>query len=161
MLGLPTTTELRFGDPTDSFYFRSWGFVGYAQDDWRATPSFTMQYGIRYEAFTPPTELYGHISDLLVNSNLGQTSVVVPGAANPYGPGLPGSLVRGSYDNWGPRVGIAWRPPLGKFATKHATVIRADYSIFYNETIWGTLLGELSDENPGPIRRCARPPRSY
>ena len=89
LLGLPTTTNLRFGTVTDSNYYRNWGFVGYFGDDWRATPTFTLQYGLRYEAFTPPSELYGHISDLLINPETDGTAVVVPGENNPFGGSLP------------------------------------------------------------------------
>ena len=52
LLGFPDTTNVRFGTP--SSYFRSWGTVGYVSDDWRARPDFTLQFGVRYEFFTPP-----------------------------------------------------------------------------------------------------------
>ena len=113
LLGLPRyTTNLRFGTVTNSNYYRSWGFVGYANGRLaRDIHSLTLQYGIRYEAFTPPTERYGHISDLVLNSGATEAAVVVPGGANPFGASLPTSLIRGSYDNFSPRFGIAWRPP--------------------------------------------------
>ena len=63
----PANTKVQFGDT--STYFRNWGFVGYATDDWHMFPRFTLTYGVRYEAFTPPTEINGHIANLNVNSD--------------------------------------------------------------------------------------------
>ncbi len=77
LLGLPGATDERFG--TAATYLRSWGYAAYATDDWRVKPDFTMEYGVRYEFFTPFTELYGHISDLDVDPSFTQAAVSVPG----------------------------------------------------------------------------------
>ena len=34
----------------------SWTFAGYVQDDWRITPTLTLNLGLRYEAYTPWVE---------------------------------------------------------------------------------------------------------
>ena len=44
LLGLPSATNVRFGTP--SSYFRSWGYIGYFTDDWRARPNLTLEYGV-------------------------------------------------------------------------------------------------------------------
>jgi len=44
-------------------------FVGYVNDDWRATSKLTFNLGLRYEYFLPYTEKYGHLSDYLVGTN--------------------------------------------------------------------------------------------
>ena len=82
LLGLPEATKIQYGTP--GTYFRSWGFIGYAQDDWRITPHFTLLYGLRYEGFTPPSELYNHIADLDVNSSLTEVALVLPGQTGPF-----------------------------------------------------------------------------
>ncbi len=146
LLGYPYGTNVRFGTP--SKYYRSWGYIGYVTDDWRVKPSFTLETGVRYEAFTPPTELYGHISNLDVNPALSQVSVVVPGETAPYSGALPSSLIRGNYTHFSPRIGIAWRPPLKGFMSKHATTLRAGYGMFYNESIYNQLLSELANQPP-------------
>ena len=66
LLGFPYNTRVQFGNP--STHFRSWGFAAYAQDDFRVSKTFTIQYGIRYDAVTPPVELANQIANLDLNS---------------------------------------------------------------------------------------------
>jgi trimeric autotransporter adhesin len=146
LVGLPDSTSVRFGNP--SSYFRSWGTAGYVSDDWRARPDFTLQFGMRYEFFTPPPELYGHLSNLDFNPATSQVSVVIPGQVAPFSGALPNSLIRPQYNHWAPRVGIAWRPPIKSLQARHSTVVRAGYSIFYNESIYTQLLPELANQPP-------------
>ena len=146
LLGLPTTTNERFGTP--SSYFRSWGTAGYVSDDWRARPDFTLQFGVRYEFFTPPAELYGHLSNLDFDPATSQVALVLPGQSGPFSGALPDSLIRPSYHNWAPRVGIAWRPPIKSLQAKHSMVVRAGFGMFYNESIYSQLLSELANQPP-------------
>jgi hypothetical protein len=130
--GLPYSTAVQFGDPNT--YFRSWGFIAYAQDDFRVNKRFTFQYGLRYQAQTPPVELKNHIANLDVNATSTAAAVVTPGEVGPFSGAYPRALVHGDYANWAPRIGIAWQPNI-----KLKTVVRAGYSIFYNESIYNTL----------------------
>jgi len=132
LLGLPYQTTTRFGD--SHAYFRSWGLIGYAQDDWRIHSKFTLQYGIRYEAVTPPIELFDNIANLDLNATATAVAQVTPGEVGPFSGQFPHALVHGDYGNWAPRIGFAWLPPL-----KVKTVVRGGYSIFYNESIYNTL----------------------
>lgn len=132
LLGLPYNTKAQFGSANT--YFRNWGFVGYAQDDWRIEKRFTLQYGLRYEAVTPAVELYNQIADLDLNATATAVDVVTPGATGLYNGTYPRSLIHGDYNNWAPRIGIAWDPGL-----KPRTIVRAGYSIFYNESVYDTL----------------------
>ena len=43
--------------------FRSWEVAGYIQDDWRVTRWLALNLGVRYEIFTPFTEVHGDISN--------------------------------------------------------------------------------------------------
>src|SRR5260370_12731510 len=146
LLGLPTTTNERFGTP--SSYFRSWGTAGYVSDDWRARPDFTLQFGARYEFFPPPTELYAHLSNLDFNPTTSQVALVLPGQTGPFSGPLPDSLIRPRYNNWAPRVGIAWRPPIKALQANHSMVVRAGFGMFYNESIYTQLLSELANQPP-------------
>jgi Carboxypeptidase regulatory-like domain len=137
LLGLPQFTTVRFG--SSSNYFRSWVFSGFAQDDWRVSSKFTANIGLRYEFFQPLTERYGHLSDLELSPGFASASVVTA-----QSPGtLPASLIRSDQNNFGPRVGIAYRP----WATRRL-VLRAGYGIFYDESIYQRLTPNLANQPP-------------
>jgi hypothetical protein len=143
LLGFPESTAVQFGI-TPNIYLRSWGFVAYGQDDWRVTKKFTLEYGLRYEAVTPPVELFNHLSDIEFNSTITSVGVVTPGEVGPVsGISYPLALVRGNHGNLEPRLGFAWQP----FA-KPKTIVRGGYSIFYNESIYNTLAKELAYQAP-------------
>jgi len=159
LLGYPDSTDVRFGIPSN--YFRSWGTAGYVSDDWRARSDFTLQFGARYEFFTPPTELYGHLSNLDFNPATSQVALIcapsaspipatpcLPAQDAPFSGALPDSLIRPQYNHWAPRIGIAWRPPIKSLQAGHSMVVRAGYSMFYNESIYTQLLSELANQPP-------------
>ncbi|MGD0957688.1 MAG: TonB-dependent receptor [Candidatus Acidiferrales bacterium] len=156
--GLPFNTTEQLGNTNT--YFRAWGFAAYAQDDFRVSKTFTFQYGLRYDAVRPPIELGNNIVNLDVNPQIAQIAEmaqssgmpadcvscvtrVLPGQAGPFSGAFPRSLIRGNYHNFQPRIGIAWQPPI-----KPKTVVRAGYSIFYNESIYNTLVKELAYQAP-------------
>jgi hypothetical protein len=141
LLGLPQATNTQFG--STSTYFRSWAYVAYAQDDWRIHPRFTFQYGIRYQATTPPIELYNALANLDINLINPAAQVYVPGQASPFTGVNTRALIRGDYSNWAPRLGIAWEPKL-----KLKTVVRAGYSIFYNQSIYNQLARSMANQPP-------------
>jgi hypothetical protein len=133
LLGLPYSTRAQFGP---NLYFRSWDFIAYAQDDFRVSKRFTLDYGVRYEAVTPPIELNNRITNLDLNAAISAVNVVTPGSnANFFNGRYPRALVHGDYRNWAPRIGFAWQP----FDVKPKTVVRGGYSIFYNVSAYNTL----------------------
>jgi hypothetical protein len=101
----------------------------YAQDSWRLTPTFTLNYGVRYDVqlpFTTQTNTWSTstLADLCGMSGIGSG----PGgrSCNLFQPGMqpagavtqpgyqrfePGSKpVKTDWNNVGPNVGVAWRP---------------------------------------------------
>ncbi|HEX9759495.1 MAG TPA: TonB-dependent receptor, partial [Candidatus Acidoferrales bacterium] len=141
LLGLPQATTVRFG--SSRTYFRNWAFQGYVQDDWRVHPRFTLSGGLRYEAITPPVELFDKLANLDLNSDITAVALVLPGQTGPFSGSLPRSLVRGDYNNWSPRIGIAWRPKL-----KRPMTVRAGYSIFFNTSVYNQLSAQLANQPP-------------
>ena len=141
LLGLPYSTTVQFGP---SIYLRSWDFIGYAQDDWRMNKRFTLLYGVRYEAATPPVDRYNRIANLDLNSSATAVAVVTPGGAGPFNGTFPRALVHGDYGNWAPRIGFSWIPQF----IKPKTVVRGGYSIFYNEAIYNTLAQQYLEYEP-------------
>lgn len=146
LLGNPATVKLQYGDTAT--YFHNWGFIGYASDDWHMFPKFTLTYGVRYEAFTPPTEINGHIANLEVNPTFTSVQCVTPVATDSCLAGPTASLFHGHYNNWAPRVAIAWQPPGKWFSGQHQLTFRAGFGMFYVESYLNTLAAELANQPP-------------
>ena len=124
------------GSP-DIEHTRSKYYGLYAQDSWRARPSLTLNYGLRWEASTPWYDTRNLIETLLV----GEQSQVFPGAPAglvlPGDPGLPRTLAPTRYANFAPRFGLAYSPQatdglLGKILGGPGnTSIRAGDGLYY------------------------------
>jgi hypothetical protein len=142
LVGLPYTVSAQYGNP-QNIYLRSWGFAAYAQDDFRVSKTFTLQYGLRWDATKPTVEKYNHLANLDpifgANGALTGVQVVTPGTN-----GYPRALVNGAYDNFGPRTGFAWVLP----EKKKRTVVRGGYSLFYNVNVFTSLVRDFSFQPP-------------
>jgi hypothetical protein len=150
LLGDAANTKVQYGNTAT--YFRNWGFIGYATDDWHMLPKFTITYGVRYEAFTPPTEINGHIANLDVTGGFSSPRCVTPVAINQSGSSCAAaataSLFDGHYNNWAPRLGVAWQPPGKWFSGNHQMTVRAGFSMFYVEAYLNTLAAEMANQPP-------------
>jgi hypothetical protein len=124
--------------------FRFWGLEFFGQDSWRITNKLTLEYGLRW-AYLGPTYTYGPYLQYYWNPGAYDPSQavriqttgpfagsIVPGSGNlangmiQEGNGLPSGGVKHRWDNFGPRLGIAYDPfGDGK------TAIRAGGGIFY------------------------------
>ena len=149
LLGYPANTKVQYGNT--STYFHNWGFVGYASDDWHMVPRFTLTYGLRYEAFTPPTEVDGHIANLAVSSDFSHVQCITPITTTNCAVSSNASLFNGHYNNWAPRLGVAWQPPGKWFAGNHQMTIRAGFSMFYVESYLNALSSEMANQPPFAI----------
>jgi len=102
--------------------FRMWEPSGYLQDDWRARSWLTLNLGVRYDIFTPYTEVHGRISNydpftgLLVSPSL-------PGNQQSNSTGM----VTTPYTDLAPRVGFA-------ATLKHNTVVRGGFGLTFFPT---------------------------
>ncbi len=103
----------------DTPKFRAWEDSFYAQDDWRTTPSLTLNLGVRYDIYTPFTTANGAFSNFDPSLNL------------LIGPTLPGIQKSGAtvgvqtdYGDVAPRFGFAYtlRPNL---------VVRGGYGLTF------------------------------
>ncbi len=115
-------------------YERSWEPSFYAQDDWHASRSLTLNYGARYDVFTPASEKYGRNTTF----NLATLQEV----ENQTGG------INTSYVNIAPRIGIA--ATVGK-----GLVIRGGFGLsFYpSDTVKGLILNNAPQAfNSGAIQ---------
>jgi hypothetical protein len=102
--------------------FRSYEYHPWFQDDWRITPSLTVNLGLRYELMLRPVSGNNTISNLNYSTPL--PSLVT--AQSHQGTSFSRSLVNNDFTDIAPRVGIAYIPSFLK-----SSVIRAGYGIFY------------------------------
>ncbi|MGB2605088.1 MAG: TonB-dependent receptor [Candidatus Sulfotelmatobacter sp.] len=126
-------------------------FGVYAQDSWRARPTLTINYGLRYEIMTPWYDTQNKLETVIP----GEQSKVFPtapqGLVVPGDPGVPRTLAPIQYHNFAPRIGFAYSPDsteglLGKLVGGPGkTSIRAGYGIFYSAIEDATGFVEVGD----------------
>jgi hypothetical protein len=125
LLGAPVTFYQGLGDFNRGI--RDWSLGLYAQDEWRISRRFTLNYGLRYERVNPLTEILNRLNGF----EPGVQSKVYPNAPTgvlfPGDPGIPAGIAQG--DNaFMPRVGFAWDPRGdGKWA------VRSGFGVFYDQ----------------------------
>ncbi len=92
----------------------------YWQDKWQLTPSLTVTYGLRWDGTwnpQPQTPLWG--TTVLVGQGAGSHDSAVP------------QRVPADFNQWGPRIGVAWNVRRGP----HPTVIRGAWGLYYALTV--------------------------
>ncbi|HZQ20992.1 MAG TPA: carboxypeptidase-like regulatory domain-containing protein [Terriglobales bacterium] len=118
MLGLAGFVQV--GAPKAVWGQRSNIFSVFAQDDWRVTRNLVVNYGLRYQVFTPFTEVDNR------QTNYGLYTGVVQLAGQDGNSRALYNQYNG-IGNYQPRIGIAWTPIDG-------TVVRSSFTISsYNE----------------------------
>jgi hypothetical protein len=125
-----------------------WFVNAYVQDTWKVTPHFTVNLGVRWEPFLPPSEINGSVYNFsLPNLVAGVKSTqfvnAPPGLSYPGDPGFIGKTGEQSQWNlWAPRVAVAWDPKGdGKM------VVRASWGISY-DFVAGELMVNSADAAP-------------
>jgi hypothetical protein len=146
LLGLPQQAQVQAG--LSKIYLRANVLDWYAQDDWRALANLTLNYGLRYEYFSPYVEKYNHLVNLDHNADFSTVDPVQPNQEGTFSGRFPRSLVNPDRAMYAPRVGFAYRPKL-KFAKD--TVLRGSYGINYNTGQYATIARYLANQPPFAI----------
>ncbi len=137
-----------------------YSYAVFAQDDWKITPSLTLNIGLRYELHPPLRDVQGNTADFLpdwsgmINGQQVNGAVVIPNDAaqqwtNPafvasIAPtplltakqaGIPEKLRYTDKKDYGPRIGFAWRP-----FHDNKTVVRGGFGRFIEAPLGFSLL---------------------
>jgi hypothetical protein len=115
LLGIVGTGSSIFqGDPVRDVHTNHLGV--FFQDDYRATPRLTVNFGLRYELGTVWTDANNQLGNFDPNSATGLVQVGA-GITAPYNP---------DHRDWSPRLGFAW-----DISGNQKTVVRAGVSLLY------------------------------
>ncbi len=131
LLGRIQTTQGAAGFFT--FHFRATDFAGYIQDDWKMTPRFTVNLGLRWEGLSVAHEKDNFLSNFsgLQDGTTGIIHIIHPQQTAKVGtPGVSScTLLDCLTSNFAPRVGFAW-----DVFGDHKTALRGGYGIYYQRT---------------------------
>ena len=110
--------------------FRYWGF--YVQDDFRITPTFTLNLGLRYDINGLYNTRHGPASNFCLecpNDVTGLKGKVIY-QGDPEWPGGGSDIAPPNWGNIAPRFNFAW-------AVNSKTVVRGGYDVFYSNAFAG------------------------
>lgn len=164
LLGTPSGG---FIDYNDSQYRVNQYYAGFIQDDWKVTPTLTLNIGLRYDVQLPFIERYNRVNEefdftvknplsdeIIANWNALKIAYDATNQKYPY-PDPPAAIMGGrtfpddenrrTYDtdftNIQPRLGVAWN-----FTPK--TVLRAGFGIYYRLNTQGNLTDGFNQSTP-------------
>ena len=128
--------------------YRSYQTELYLGDTWKATPSLTLNYGIRWDLYTTPYEALGRQTnqnysfDDYLTARIAQSSASLSG--NTAVPFITYSLggkannaapaIRQSYKDFAPRVGFSFNPQ-----SHRNTVFNGGFGLTYDRTVYNAL----------------------
>jgi hypothetical protein len=105
---------------------RTWQVFSYLADNWQVSPKLTLNLGVRWEFYKPPTPAFpGGFSNYDISNN---TLVIAGVGNNPLNMG-----VQARYKYFAPRLGVAYR-------LSDKTVIRSGFGMSYTpfpDNSWG------------------------
>lgn len=143
----------------------------FVQDSWRISPTFSVNYGVRWQpqtAFTVLSGNYARVSDFAdVYGVSGLGNIFKPGTLTGKVPTVVGVEIgeKAYPDDWNniaPTVGVVWSPNFGDsgfakamFGGSGKSVFRGGYSISYVREGFD-LLGSILGSNPGGTLSASR-----
>jgi Carboxypeptidase regulatory-like domain len=162
LIGAPTSFSQGQSYPS---YGRSRYFGLFAQDSWRVKPNLTLNYGLRWDVSRPWSEKNGELETLVP----GLQSTRFPGSPTgwvfPGDPGIPSTLAPTRYDNFAPRIALAYSPTAENGMLKTLTggpgktSVRLGWGKFYTTFEGATNFNEIGDAPFGNYYGSPVPPQ--
>ena len=116
----------------------------YVQDTYKATPNLTLTYGLRYENFGQPANIFKHPAFIGYGSN----------------DILSTTKVNQDNNNFGPTVGFAYTPHWSDHGIGNGTtVIRGGYQVTY-DVFYNNLLSNMAAGSPNALANTPVPSNS-
>lgn len=136
------------GPPNSTIGLRFTEYHFFVNDNWRVRPNFTLDFGLRYEYNTVPSDVNRRIEDAIHFENMPQAGASIfdtpartaefNAALNAYSRILDGRdrIYEPDGNNLGPRLGFAWGlNPEGTMA------LRGGYGVYF-DTILGAVISQ-------------------
>jgi len=106
-----------------------WHYAGFVQDNYRVTPRFTANVGVRWDIDTPPVESLNRTASFSPGVQSTVTPAAPKGMLFPGDPGVARGIISTKFHHIAPRIGLAW-DPFGSGKTS----IRGAAGVFYGTT---------------------------
>ena len=129
-------------------------YYAFAQDSWKMTPDFNLNYGTAWDTETPwANHQFGGIAITCWQNSNAESKVFPGGPPGLLYPGDPGCTNYGSattqWNHFGPRLGFVWSPSAGPSALVgnsggHAFAIRGGFGMYFNRDAEEEALQNLS-----------------
>jgi carboxypeptidase family protein/TonB-dependent receptor-like protein len=130
-VGVVGAVFLSGGDPSFNLREGAKQFAFYVQDDWKVTPRFTLNLGVRYDVD------YGFVDNAHAAENRAFRALKIIGS--PWAR----KVVEDDTNNISPRVGFAW-----DLRGDSRSVIRGGYGMYYDQSFLNVPLFAVQQSNP-------------
>jgi hypothetical protein len=130
-VGVVGAVILSGGDPSFNLREGAKQFALYAQDDWKISPRFTLNLGVRYDVD------FGFVDNAHAAENRAFRALQIIGS--PWAR----KVVEDDKNNISPRVGFAW-----DFRGNARSVLRGGYGIYYDQSFLNVPLFAVQQANP-------------
>jgi Carboxypeptidase regulatory-like domain/TonB dependent receptor-like, beta-barrel len=148
--GVVADVLLSGGDPSFNLREGAKQFAFYVQDDWKITPSFTLNMGLRYDVD------FGFVDNAHAAENRAFRALQIIGSPFAH------KVVEDDKNNFSPRLGFAW-----DFRGNGRSVLRGGYGIYFDQSFLNVPLFAVQQANPeiyatflndGPNLNISSPP---
>ena len=129
--GVVDLIQLAGGDPSFNLRDGAKQFAWYVQDDWKVTPRFTLNAGVRYDVDI------GFVDASHAAENRAYRALKIIGS--PFAQHTP----RDDKNNLSPRIGFAW-----DFKGNGRSVLRGGYGIYYDQSFLNVPLFAVQQADP-------------